>query len=214
MIESKTFAIPPWVKVGKELRIDKNVILGYKPRRSIPDLTLTIGDGANIRSGTVLYAGSIIGKNLQMGHNAVIREENIIGDNFKLWTNSIVDYGCRIGNCVKIHSNCYVAQFTTIHDDVFLAPGVVIANDPHPGCPYSKKCMRGPIICKGAQIGVNVTILPFLTIGEQALVGAGSVLTHDVPPEMVVYGNPAKPIKSIYDLRCTQSLTDKPYWRK
>ena len=63
----------------------------------------------------------------------IIREDCLIGDDVAIWSNTVVDYGCRIGDRVKIHSNCYVAQFTELEDDVFLAPGVTIANDLFPG---------------------------------------------------------------------------------
>jgi acetyltransferase-like isoleucine patch superfamily enzyme len=141
----------------------------------------------------------------------VIREQNEIGDRLSVWNNTVIDYGCRIGNGVKIHSNCYIAQFTEIQDGVFLAPGVTIANDPHPGCPQSAECMRGPIIEAGAQIGVNVTILPMVRIGARALVGSGAVVTRDVPPETVVYGNPARVGRSIYALGCPVDLRERPY---
>jgi acetyltransferase-like isoleucine patch superfamily enzyme len=93
----------------------------------------------------------------------------------------------------------YVAQFTTIEDDVFFAPGVTIANDPHPIC---TKCMQGPTIRKGARIGVNVTILPHVTVGENALIGAGSVVTRDVPAGMLAAGNPARVISTVDELEC------------
>ena len=73
--------------------------------------------------------------------------------------------------------------------------------------------MRGPTIRAGAQIGAGVTILPFVTIGRRALVGAGSVVTRDVPSETVVAGNPARVIRSIYELGCPVDLTDHPYKR-
>ena len=115
----------------------------------------------------------------------------------------MVDYGCQIGNNVKIHCNCYVSQFTTIEDDAFLAPGVVVANDLHPGSPDYEACMRGPTIKRGAQIGCNVTLLPHVVIGKHALVGAGSVVTKDVPDYAVVYGNPARVRKNVKDLKCS-----------
>jgi acetyltransferase-like isoleucine patch superfamily enzyme len=192
--------------------VDPTAILGYLSPRKGVSTELVIGAGAVVRSGTVIYAGSRIGEGLETGHNVVIREENEIGDHFSIWNNSVVDYGCRIGHRVKIHCNVYVAQFTVIEDDVFMAPGVTIANDVHPGCPDSKRCMRGPVIEQGVQIGVNVTILPFVRIGARALIGSGAVVTRDVPPETVVYGNPARVHGSIHELRCVTDIRDRgPY---
>lgn len=198
--------------IGEGANIDDGVRLAYPSPRPGIDAVLRIGSGAVVRSGTVIYAGSKIGDGLETGHNVVIREENEIGSGFSIWNNSVVDYDCKIGNNVKIHCNCYIAQFTTIEDDVFLAPGVTIANDIHPGCPDSKPCMKGPTLKRGAQIGVNVTIMPYVTIGERALVGGGAVVTRDVPPDSVVYGNPARVHGSIADLKCVTKIRDRgPY---
>lgn len=189
------------VQLAQPSAIDDNVVLGYMTGRVIPDQTLRIGPDAGIRFGTVIYAGTTIGRGLQTGHNVVIREENIIGDNVGIWSNSVIDYGCRIGSNVKIHTNVYVAQFTTIEDDAFLAPGVTIANDMRPLC---AECTHagGPTIKRGARIGVNVTILPRVVIGEYALIGAGAVVTKDVPPHAVVYGNPGKVHGSVDEIAC------------
>lgn len=190
--------------------IDSNVILGYLTGRKIPSYALHIGRDASIRSGTIIYAGSKIGERLETGHNVVIREENNIGDDFAIWSNSIVDYGCLIGNDVKIHSNVYIAQFTQIEDDVFLAPGVTIANDLHPLCGL---CMdkKAPKLLHGARIGVNVTILPGVVIGKHALIGAGSVVTKDVPAKSVFYGNPARMAGYVDELTCDEEMVDRPY---
>lgn len=201
----------PTVELGAGHHLDPNVTLGYRTGRRIADHTLVIGADALIRSGSVIYGGSRIGAGLQTGHGVVIREENTIGDGFALWNNSTIDYGCRIGHNVKIHANAYIAQFTVIEDDVFMAPGVTVANDVHPGCKFSGACMRGPTIRRGAQIGVNVTLLPFITIGEHAVIGSGTVVTKDVPPYAVVCGNPGRVIKQTHELRCVTGLTDRPY---
>ena len=196
------------VRLEEGYEVDADVILGYLTGRRIADLTLTIGPAARIRSGTVIYAGSTIGAGLETGHNVVIREENIIGDGLIIWNSSTIDYGCVIGDGIKIHCNVYVAQFTTLEDDVFLAPGVMIANDPHPLCGL---CMRGPTIKRGARIGVNATLLSHITIGEGALIGAGSVVTRDIPAHTLAYGNPARPIKSVDELPCPFGLVERPY---
>jgi len=201
----------PNVILGTTPQIDPGVILGYLSPRTIKDTTLTIGDNAMVRSGSVIYAGSRIGANLQTGHNVILREENAIGDHFCIWSNSIIDYGCKIGNGVRIHSNVYIPQYTEIEDEVFIAPGATFANDLHPGCSLSSECMQGPILKKGCQIGVNVTVLPFVTIGEEAVIGSGAVIVNDVPPQSVVVGNPGEVICNTHDLRCTRDLTDYPY---
>lgn len=198
------------VFLGERAEIDTDVSIGYGTGRTIRSRELRIGSDARIRSGSVIYIGTTIGRWLQTGHHVVIREENTIGDHLNIWNNSTIDYGCRIGDRVKIHTNVYVAQFTILEDDVFLAPGVTIANDPRPGCALAKECMRGPTIKRGAQIGCNVTILPDVTIGERAMVGAGSVVVHDVPPGAVVVGNPARVIKMVVDLTCPHGNSSGP----
>src|SRR5213082_387473 len=169
--------------------VDSLSVVGHLPGRSIERLSLTIGPHAVIRAFSIIYAGSSIGHHLETGHGAVIREENQIGDHLSIWNNSTIDYGCVIGNNVRIHTGVYVAQFTTIEDEVFLAPGVMIANDRHPIC---RDCMKGPTIRRGARVGINATLLPEIVVGEAALVGAGAVVTRDVPARAVVVGNPAR----------------------
>jgi acetyltransferase-like isoleucine patch superfamily enzyme len=169
---------------------DPGVQVGYGSDRA-ESAELVLGRDARLRSGTVVYAGSRIGDRLQTGHHVVIREQCELGDDVSVWSNTVVDYSCRIGDRVKIHSNCYIAQYTEIGADAFLAPGVTIANDLYPGQEASRDVMSGPSIGAGAQIGVNVTILPFVRIGEGCLVGAGSVVTRDLPAGTVAFGNPA-----------------------
>jgi acetyltransferase-like isoleucine patch superfamily enzyme len=167
-----------------------------------------LGEDARIRSNTVVYLGSRIGARLNTGHNVIIREECLIGDDVSIWSNTVVDYGCRLGNHVKIHSNCYIAQYTEIEDGAFLAPGVTIANDLYPGQAASAAVMSGPHIGAGAQIGVNVTILPFVRIGAGCLIGAGAVVVRDIPDGCVAYGNPATVRGRVGELRSIEARVD------
>ncbi len=187
------------VELGAGSIVDPNVLLGYPTGRPGVAGATRIGAGARLRAGSIVYAAVTIGDDFETGHNAIVREQNRIGSHCTLWNNSTIDYGCEIGDRVRVHCNVYIAQFTRIEDDVFLAPGVTIANDPHPIC---TKCMQGPTIRRGARIGVNVTLLPLVTIGENALVGAGSVVTADVPDGVLVVGNPARVVGPVDKLEC------------
>jgi acetyltransferase-like isoleucine patch superfamily enzyme len=200
-----------YVQMEEPAELDPYVLIGQRPRRSVASLALELGAGARLGSGTILYLGSRIGARLQTGHHVVVREQNTLGDDVSIWSNSVVDYGCQIGHRVKIHTNVYVAQFSVLEDEVFLAPGVSFANDLHPGCPMSTPCMRGPTIKKGAQLGVNVTVLPYVVIGERAVIGAGSVVTHDIPARAVVYGNPARAVGTIDQIACRKGFLERPY---
>jgi acetyltransferase-like isoleucine patch superfamily enzyme len=188
--------------------LDDDVLLGYPSARD-SDPRLVLGPGARLRSGTVLYAGSRIGRCLETGHHVVIREENALGDDVSVWSNTVIDYGCVIGDRVKIHSNCYIAQFTEIAHDAFLAPGVTIANDLYPGTEESARLMRGPTIGAYAQVGVNVTILPYVRIGRESIIGAGSVVTRDIPDCEIAYGSPAVPVRGRDEERLRERMLER-----
>ena len=178
------------VEGGVGAEVDQGVLLAYPSDRAA-SIELELGRDARLRSGTVVYAGTRVGDRFSTGHHVVIREECEIGDDVSIWSNSVVDYGCRVGDGVKIHTGCYVAQFSQLEPGSFLAPGVSFANDLYPGDPASAEVMSGPVVGEGAQLGVNVTLLPFVRVGAGCLVGAGSVVTRDLPPGAVAYGNPA-----------------------
>ncbi len=188
-------------------QMDEDVRLDYPTSRMIERKPLVLGKHARIRSGSVLYEASIIGEYLETGHNVIIREQNRIGDHLSIWNNSCIDYGCEIGNNVRIHNNVYVAQFTIIEDDVFVAPGVMMANDPHP---IGVNCMKGPLLRRGCRIGVNVTLLDHIEIGQGALIGAGSVVTNNIPAGMLAYGSPARVIKPVDAIDC-KWCDERPY---
>jgi acetyltransferase-like isoleucine patch superfamily enzyme len=202
--------MPAEFRIERGLVADDDVTLGYASSRASAE-TLVLGPNARLRSGTVIYAGSEIGGDFQTGHHVIVREGTRIGDHVSVWSNSVIDYGCVIGSRVKIHCNCYVAQFTELEDGAFLAPGVTIANDLFPGQASSASVMAGPLIRAGAQIGANVTILPYVSIGEGAIIGAGSVVTRDVPPGMVAYGSPAVPKRSVEELRDIETRLHAAY---
>jgi acetyltransferase-like isoleucine patch superfamily enzyme len=173
-------------------------IIGQPPRGKSPGEASThIGAGASIGSHAVIYAGNRIGKNFRAGHRVLLREDNEIGDDVSIGSGSNVEHHVRIGNRVRLHSNVFVPEMSTLEDGCWLGPNVVLTNARYPGSPTTKEHLVGPHIEAGAKIGANVTVLPGVRIGAGALVGAGAVVTADVPPGAVVVGNPARIVKHV-----------------
>ncbi|SPQ00025.1 Acetyltransferase [Candidatus Sulfobium mesophilum] len=204
--------ISPNVVIGEGTVIDAPSIIGKPPRGAREgDLRLVLGKDGHIRPFTTLYAGSTIGDHFNTGQGVSIREDNIIGHNVSVGTNSVLEFGNRIDDYSRIHSNCFM-EMTTIGKYVFVGPNVVFTDDPHPMlCPRYKECKGGAVVEDYARIGANSTILPGIRIGRNSLVGAGSVVTKDVPPGTVVTGNPARVIKNVDQLKCLKGFYERPY---
>lgn len=200
------------VQIGQGADLQPPCIIGKAPRGAAEgELPLRIGSQAIVRPFTTIYAGSVIGDRLQTGQGASIREDNVLGDDVSVGTNAVLEFGNRIGHRVRIHSGCFL-EMVTIEDDVFIGPNVVFTDDPHPmNCPRYKECKGGPIVRRLARVGANSTILPGVEIGENALVGAGSVVVNDVPAGTVVAGCPARFIKQVSELGCPPGFFDRPY---
>ena len=200
------------VEIGEGTVIDEPSIIGKPPRGAEEgELKLMIGVNGHIRPFTTLYAGSEIGNNFQTGQGVSIREDNTIGNNVSIGTNSVLEFGNVIGDFSRIHSSCFM-EMVTIGRYVFVGPNVVFTDDPHPmGCPKYRECKGGAVIEDYVKIGANSTILPGVRIGRNSLIGAGSVVTKDVPPDSVVAGNPAKFIKKIEELICFKGFFERPY---
>jgi acetyltransferase-like isoleucine patch superfamily enzyme len=164
------------------------------------DFETVIGYGACIRSHTVIYAGNRIGNNFQTGNKANIRELNTIGNNVSIGTLTVIEHHVSIGDNVRIHNQVFIPEYSVLEDHAWIGPNVVFTNAKYPLSPGVKENLKGPIIKKGAKIGASATILPGVVIGENSLIGAGSVVTKDVPNGAVVVGNPAKIIKNISEL--------------
>lgn len=207
--------IHPNAVIGKGTIVQDGVIVGEPPRgRQAGELKTVIGAGGVIRSGTVIYAGAVIGDRFNSGHGALIREDNVIGDDCSVGTNAVLEAGNRVGDGTRIHSGCFL-EHVTLGARVFLGPHVVFTDDPHPMCPRYLECVLGATVEDDVSIGANATILPGLRIGAGSLIGAGSVVTKDVASGIVVAGNPAVRVKDIDQLVCFKGYFERPYvWRQ
>jgi acetyltransferase-like isoleucine patch superfamily enzyme len=204
--------IYPGVSLGRDVILHGPLVLGMPPRGRLPgDLPLVIGDEAIIRPFTTIYAGSTLGARFQTGQGVSIRENNVIGDEVSIGTHTVLEFGNRIGNRVRIHTNCFL-EMVTIGDDVFIGPHVVFVDDPHPmKCPHFENCLGGAVVEDLVRIGSNATIMPGVRLGRNSLIGAGSLVLKDVPADSVVAGHPARVIKQVSDLKCVKGFLEKPY---
>ena len=138
-----------------------------------------------------------IGENVQIWNFTYIGNGTEIGDNTKIGSLVHVDYGVKIGKNCKIEGSSYIPPLTVIGDDVFVGPGVVFTNDPYPMSPrmVGVTVEDGAVVCAGAMLKAGVRV------GAKAVGGMGAVVTRDVPPETVVFGNPARVRYSLDEYR-------------
>ena len=168
--------VHPNVTFGAGASIGEFCIVGEPPRGKKPgELETRLGARAVIRSHTVIYAGNVIGDDFQTGHGVLVREDNQIGNHVSIGSHTIVEHHVKIGNHVRLHSNVFVPEFSILEEGCWLGPHVVVTNARYPLSRDVKKNLKGAWIKRGGKIGANATLLPGVTIGENALVGAGAV---------------------------------------
>ena len=171
--------------------IESACIIGCGP----DGVSTMFGDDIVIRAGTYIYAGNKIGAGFRTGNKVNIREFNDIGDNVSIGTLSVIEHHVKIGDNVRIHSQAFIPEYSIIENNVWIGPNVVLTNARYPNNAATKDNLQGPVLGEGCIIGANATILPGVSIGADSLVGAGTVVTKDLPPNSVAVGNPAR-IKS------------------
>ena len=133
-----------------------------------------------------------IGKNTKIWKYVIILENAQIGENCNINSYCFIENDVVIGSNVTVKCGVYIWDGVTIENDVFIGPNVTFTNDKYPRSKVYPEQFAKTIIKKGASIGANATILCGITIGENSIIGAGSVVTKDVPPNTVWYGNPAE----------------------
>lgn len=138
-----------------------------------------------------------IGENTRVWQFTVIFEKAEIGDNCNICAHTLIENDVVIGNNVTIKSGVFIWDGSRVEDDVFIGPNATFTNDVMPRSKVYPDAFKGIHVKKGASIGANSTILPGVIIGQYAMIGAGAVVTKNVPDRAVVVGNPAKIIRYI-----------------
>ena len=174
--------------IGRGCTIAASATVGH-PYDGWSDPT-RLGDGATVRSGSVIYTDVTVGDGFTTGHNVLVREATVVGDGVLVGTNAVIDGESTVGSNVSLQTGVYIPQCSSLGDRVFVGPGAVLTNDPYPI--REEVELEGPVLEDDVSIGANATVLPGVTVGEGAFVAAGAVVTHDVPPASLVVGAPGE----------------------
>jgi UDP-2-acetamido-3-amino-2,3-dideoxy-glucuronate N-acetyltransferase len=144
-------------------------------------------------------AECLIGQGTRVWQFVVVLKGAKIGSDCNICAQTLIESDVVIGDRVTVKSGVQIWDGSVIGDDVFIGPNATFSNDLYPRSKQYPKQFSGVSIHKGASIGANATLLPGITVGELAMVGAGAVVTKDVPPRAVVLGNPAKIVRFLDD---------------
>ena len=172
----------PGTVLGEDVTVLENAVVGKQPslsprstakRELLPPTE--IGDGTIVSTGAIVFAGSRIGARVILGDQSCVRERVTIGDDVVLGRGSLVENDTTIGALTRIQAEAYITGRTERRHEL----------------------MKGPTIRRGARVGGGAILCPGIEIGEEAFVGAGAVVTKDVPPRVIVVGNPARVLRDV-----------------
>jgi UDP-2-acetamido-3-amino-2,3-dideoxy-glucuronate N-acetyltransferase len=189
--------------IGSGARLGDGCVVGKPPAlgarssasREAP-APARLGDGVTVGAAAMVLAGARVGDGCVVADQAHVRERTEIGVESVVGRGASVENDVRVGARVKLQTGAYVTAWSVVEDDVFVAPGVVLTNDPTAGRRRGEE-LRGPVLRRGCRIGGGAVLLPGVEVGEEAFVGAGAVVTQDVPARSVVLGVPARVVRDV-----------------
>jgi UDP-2-acetamido-3-amino-2,3-dideoxy-glucuronate N-acetyltransferase len=195
----------PGTVLGEGVKVLEGAVVGKQPtlsprstakREPLPPAEL--GDGTVVSTGAVVFAGTRVGARVILGDQSCVRERVTIGDDVVLGRGSLIENDTTVGTLTKIQAGAYITAYSTLEDNVFIAPCVVTTNDNFMGRTEARhSLLAGPTIRRGARVGGGAVLCPGVEIGEEAFVGAGAVVTRDVAPRTLVVGNPARVLRDV-----------------
>jgi acetyltransferase-like isoleucine patch superfamily enzyme len=200
-----TATIHPGTVLGEGVKVLENAVVGKQPSLS-PRSTATreelppaeIGDGTIVSTGAIVFAGARIGARVILGDQSCVRERVTVGDDVVLGRGSLIENDTTVGAMTRIQAEAYITAYSTLEEHVFVAPCVVTTNDNFMGRTERRhELTKGPTIRRGARVGGGAVLCPGVEIGEEAYIGAGAVVTKDVPPRTIVVGNPARTLREV-----------------
>jgi acetyltransferase-like isoleucine patch superfamily enzyme len=200
-----TAIVYPGTVLGEGVEVHEYAVVGKQPVLSPrstasrePLAPVEIGDGTIVSTGAIVFAGSHIGARVILGDQSCVRERVSIGDGVVLGRGSLVENDTTIGAMTRIQADAYITAYSTLEEDVFVAPCVVTTNDNFMGRTERRhELTKGPTIRRGVRVGGGAILCPGIEIGEEAFVGAGAVVVKDVPARAVVVGNPARVLREV-----------------
>lgn len=192
--------------VGDGVRIDDHAVLGKLPMRAAASAVtqirelpaLALGDDCLVGAAAIIYRGAAIAPKVMIADQATVREDVTIGAQTIIGRGVTVENKVSIGPRCKIETEAYITALSVIGEGCFIAPEVTFTNDNFLGRTKERfKFHKGVTLERGARVGANATFLPGITVGADALVAAGSMVTKDVPPRMIVIGSPARVLRDV-----------------
>ena len=160
---------------------------------------VTIGDGVLIGGHAIIHAGVTIGDGARVGDHAQIRDRATIGPGATVGSLSSIDPGVVLGARASVQARCYLSAGTVVEDDVFIGPGVTLANDNTMDRHSPEMSLEGPHLRRACRVGAGVVVCPAIEIGEESFIAAGAVVVADVAPRSVVMGVPGRSVRQVPD---------------